>query len=290
MHVLTKVLVVFAAILSVFLSALTIAYSSNADRITASLSAAQTDREAAIALRSQDSAMFGEEKVRMQARTKDLEGELDSTRQMLRRLEDTNSRLEAEKGKAEAGRQAIEGQIAELGELAKTQAALITGYREEVTQLRKNELDYRSQMLALESRLSDLETQREVLQNNVRALQEQLAEAKLAQDGGTRTASGNPKTTEPYFSTGPLVTGKVETVSQDPASKATLVRVNIGTNDGIRQNMKLIVVRDGTFVANLIVAQPDMRWSICRVELVNADTRGNAFQIRQGDEIRTRAQ
>lgn len=288
MHVLTKVLVVFAAILSVFLAALTIAYSSNADRITAGISAAQASERAALASRSQDAAMYGEDRVVKEKKVEQLNRDLSSKEGAIRQLQEANSRLESEKGKADAARQAVEGRIAELGELAKTQAALITSYREEVTQLRKNELDYRSQMLALESRLSDLETQREVLQNNVRALQEQLAETKVAQE---KSASGSTGRSNVPFVPTALVVAKVDQVSKETGTGATLAKINVGTNDNIRENMKLMVIRDGTFIGNIVIVQADMKWSVGRVDtLGQADSRGKPYEVRAGDEIRSRAQ
>lgn len=286
MHILTKFLMVFAAVLSVFLAALTIAYSANAERITQGLVGAQAGETAARASLSSQTTLYQAEKVRLESQIQQTARDMAERAKEVNQLQSETSRLTAEKNKAESSRLAIEGKIAELGELAKTQAALITSYREEVTGLRKNELDYRSQMLGLEQRMSDLESQREVLEGTVRALQEQLAEAKMAQEtalkGGTARSG---KSGEPFMFTGPLIQARVETVSKDTASGATLAKISVGSNDQIRENMKLLVVRDGQFVANLIIVQTDLRWSIGRVE-----TLGRPVEVMAGDLVWSRAQ
>lgn len=287
MHILTKFLVVFAAVLSVFLAALTIAYSANAERITQSLSGEQSLRAQATAALAAQTAQSQSETTRLNSQIQQLARDMAERAKEVNQYQTENARLLADKNKAEASRMAIEGKIAELGELAKTQASLITSYREEVTGLRKNELDYRSQMLGLEQRMSDLESQREVLEGTVRALQEQLAEAKTAQEtalkgGGTGKAG---KASEPFMFTGPLIQARVESVSKDTASGAMLAKISVGSNDQIRENMKMLVIRNGQFIANLVIVQTDLKWSIGRVE-----TLGREVEVKEGDLVWSRAQ
>lgn len=291
MHILTKVLVVFAAVLSIFLTALTVSYSVNADRITKSIYVEIDKRMASETSLAAQSADFGTEKVRLQQEKQELTNTLTATRTTVAQLQSENSRVTTEKAKAEDGRRAISGQISELGELAKTQAALIAVYQKEVTELRKNELDYRSQALALEARLSDLESQREVLEGTVRALQEQLTEAKLAQEGAVKGGSTG-RASEPFMFTGALIQARVESISQDPTSKAMLAKINVGTNDGIRENMKLFLVRDSTFIGNLVVVKTDMRWSVGRIDTFNTikDKDGKPVQVREGDVVFSKLQ
>jgi TolA-binding protein len=285
-HILTKFLMVFAAVLSIFLAALTIAYSANAERITQSLAGAQAGKIGADTALSAQSALHQSETARLNDQIQQLARDMADRAKEVNQYQTDNARLMADKNKAEASRLAIEGKIAELGELARTQAALITSYREEVTGLRQNELDYRTQMLGLEQRMSDLESQREVLEGTVRALQEQLAEAKTAQEtalkGGTARSG---RTGEPFTFTGPLIQARIETVSKDAASGATLAKISVGSNDQIRENMKMLVIRDGQFIANLVIVQTDLRWSVGRVE-----TLGRTVEVKEGDLVWSRAQ
>lgn len=287
MHILTKVLVITAAVLSVFLAALTIAYSTNAERIVSQFQAERNLKVAAMGALDATKAQAGEEQGRLEANIEQLNRDLASRTSDFNRLEAAITTLQGEKAKVEADYQSLQAKIAELGETAKTQANLISSYRDEVTTLRKNELTYRQQALEMDDRLSDLESQREVLEQTNRALQEQLAEARAQQEQfaqGTVSSTG-ARSSEPFISTGPLVAGRVDSVSKDTATGALLAKINLGSNDQIRENQKLFVGRGGEFVANVVVLKTDLKWSIARI-----DTLGRAVEVREGDQVLTRLQ
>lgn len=291
MHILTKVLVISAAVLSVFLAALTIAYATNADRITSQFQAERNDKVAAMSALNATKSEAGEEQARLNAQIEQLSRDLAGRTADVNRLEAASTTLQSEKAKALADYQSLQAKISELGETAKTQASLITSYRDEVTGLRKNELTYRQQALEMDDRLSDLESQREVLEQTVRALQEQLAEARTQQEslvaGATPGSSSSPtaRTAEAFVSSGPLVSGRVEGVSKDAATGAMLARINLGSNDLLRENQKLFVGRGGEFVANVVVIKTDLKSSIARI-----DTLGRAVEVREGDQVLSRLQ
>ncbi|MCC6676398.1 MAG: hypothetical protein IT436_04575 [Phycisphaerales bacterium] len=290
MHILTKVLVITAAVLSVFLAALTIAYSTNAERIVSQFQAERNLKVAALGALDAAKGQAGEEQARLNAQIEKLYGDLATRTADFNRLEAGITTLQGEKAKALADYQSLQAKIAELGETAKTQANLITSYRDEVTTLRKNELTYRQQALEMDDRLSDLESQREVLEQTVRALQEQLAEARtqqetLVQGGPGAVSATGLKSAEPFVSSGPLVAGRVESVSKDAATGALLAKINLGSNDLVRENQKLFVGRGGEFVANVVVLKTDLKWSIARI-----DTLGRAVEVREGDQVLSRLQ
>ncbi len=283
MHILTKFLVVFAAVLSIFLAALTIAYSANADRITASLSGAQADRAAAQAAMQNQSTVFGNERGRFTDSIQQLARDIASRDAVTSELQAQNSSLLAQKNKAEAERQAISGKIAELGELAKTQASLITSYKEEVSNLRNGELKTRGEVLALEAKLSDLESLKEVQTSTIRALEEQLAELKLA--GGNGPTSPRGPDSLASSTRGPLIQARIEQITQDTASKKSLAKINVGSNDQVQKNMKFMIVRGNQFLGNLIIEQTDLKWSVGRI-----DTLGSNVVVREGDQIMNKPQ
>ena len=176
--------------------------------------------------------------------------------------------------------------IAELGDTVKTQATLLAGYREEVGALRKNELRFREQAVQADDRISDLESQNEVLTQGVRALREQLEEARLSREsGGAMGALSGRSQSEPFVDTGIPVTGTVESVTTDPSTGATLVKINLGSNDRIRENQKLFVSRGKDFVANLVILKTDMRFAIAKV-----DTLSRKVEVQNGDAVTTRLQ
>jgi len=280
-HVLTKVFLVFAAVLSIGLSALTIAYAVNTDRIAADYNSALASKAVAEAQVATNLASAGERDRENSAQLEQLNRDLASRDALARDLESQRATLLADKNKAEAARQSVESKIAELGETVKTQASLIESYTNEVRTLRTNELKYRQQSLDMEDRMSDLESQREVLEQNYRAVQEELAEARRTTDGvrtGTATAVD-----QPFTYSGATITGSVEEVASDAASGSTLVKINVGSNDRVTKNMRFHIVRDNTFVGNLVVVQSDLKWSVGRF-----DALGRGETARAGDRVLSR--
>ncbi len=290
MATLTKVLVLIAAVLSLFLSALVIAYSVNTDRILA-----DRDAEVARSLSAQgqladNASQASAAKAEWEKSRADLLNQLADRDGKSREYERVNAELTRGKAKAEQDLQAITLKIAELGETVKTQATLLSGYRDEVTALRKNELRFREQAVQADDRISDLESQNEVLTQSVRALREQLEEARLTRETGNASmgmlsAGGSPGQKEPFVDTGIPVTGTVENVTVDPSTGATLVKINLGSNDRIRENQKLFISRGKDFVANLVIVKTDMRFAIGKVDALS-----RKIDVRSGDAVATRLQ
>ncbi len=289
MATLTKVLVIFAAVLSLFLSALVIAYSVNTDRIVADRDAEIARSQNALAGAASTATQASEERIRAQTEKDTLTKALGDATAKLSELERVNADLTRGKAKAEQELQAITLKIAELGETVKTQATLLTGYRDEVSALRKNELRFREQAVQSDDRISDLESQNEVLTQSVRALREQLEEARLAREGGASmgvvSGASLSRSGDPFVDTGIPVTGSIETVSTDPSTGATLVKINLGSNDRIRENQKLFVSRGKDFIANLVVVKTDLRFAIAKVDALS-----RKVEVQSGDAVASRLQ
>jgi chromosome segregation ATPase len=284
-HILTKVLVVVAAVLSVFLSTLVIAYSLNAGRIVADYQFESNRRAAAEARLASDSATNSDERSRLQRQAQSLTDSNTSLMNQLRDLQRDNARLLGEKNAAEQERQSIQLKIAELGETVKTQTALLRAYSGEVTSLRSGEIQFRQQKLELEDRISDLESQRDVLDQNLRKLREQLAEAQqsLAQGQGAAGVVRASSSEDRPFEAAAVLNGRVESLDTDKATGATLVKINLGTADKLVKNTQLYAVRNNQFVANLVVIESDLKFSICRV-----DTLGRTVEVQAGDLVMSR--
>ncbi|MBX3381311.1 MAG: hypothetical protein KF805_14545 [Phycisphaeraceae bacterium] len=287
MATLTKVLVIIAAVLSLFLSALVIAYSFNTDRILQDRDAEVARSLAAQGQLADNATQASAAKASWEKERAALETQLTDRDARSRELERVNAELTRAKAKAEQDLQAITLKIAELGETVNTQATLITGYRAEVTALRGNELRFREQAVQSDDRISDLESQNEVLSQSVRALREQLEEARLTREGGMASMGmfGAVSAKEPFVDTGIPVTGSIENVTTDPSTGATLVKINLGSNDRIRENQKLFISRGKDFVANLVIVKTDMRFAIGRVDTLSRDV-----QVQSGDSVTTRLQ
>ncbi|MBS0187053.1 MAG: hypothetical protein JSS51_03230 [Planctomycetes bacterium] len=286
MATLTKVLVIIAAVLSLFLSALVIAYSTNTDRILADRDAEIARSLAAQGQLADNATQASAAKASWEKEREALNSQLTERDSKTRELERVNAEMTRGKAKAEQELQAITLKIAELGETVKTQATLLSGYRDEVSALRKNELRFREQAVQADDRISDLESQNEVLTQSVRALREQLEEARLTREtSGSMGMLGVSAAKEPFVDTGIPVTGTIENVSTDPSTGAVLAKINLGSNDRIRENQKLFISRGKDFVANLIIVKTDMRFAIGRV-----DSLSRKVDVQSGDSVTTRLQ
>jgi len=283
-HILTKVFVVFAAVLALVLAALTMTYSVNADRVEADHRNALARAAEAAAARDAATSQFSEMQNRLARQVDQLSTDNANLRSQIRDLLTENSRLLADKRKAEEDAQSTKNQIGDFVESIKAQASRIESYRAEVTALRTSELRLRRETLSLEDRLNDLESQRQVYEQTTRALQEQLVATQRALQSaqqGTLTAGG--RADQPYEATGALITGRVTKVRKDPSTGQTLVELNVGTNDRVAENMKLYVGRGrDTFVANLVVVTTDLNNSVARVDLLAGDA------VREGDLVLSR--
>ena len=164
MHILTKVFVVLAAVMSLMLAAATMIYSYNAESIRGAYEKAELARvlsERTLATQSESHARD----------IATLMGEIDSREQQiadvradLNALKVTTEELRREKLTAEAEADRIRGQITQFGVAAQTNATLIENYKDEVGDLRDDELRFRDERLQLEDAIADQSSQIEVLQ------------------------------------------------------------------------------------------------------------------------------
>ena len=283
MHTVTKVLVVFASVLCVLLAALTMAFSVNVDRVTGDYQAerdrrlhAETDAQSTVAQAQAALAEKSQELAGLNASFTNLKTQFNS-------LEAERAQLVAAVRAAEAQRDAIVGQVAQVQASNNTLVEINKSYAGEVTKLRDTELARSRREIELVDRINDLESQVEVQVASVRALQEQLAEANRAlQSAGpsVRTTRGQEQPFRPSIA----ISGKVLNVGKDPATGRPMATINVGANDQVRENMELVITRNGNFVANLIVTKTDLQWSMGRI-----DALGKTVQIQPGDVVTTLA-
>lgn len=279
MHLVTKILVVAAVILSVILAALTMAFSVNASRITADharmVQLVETTNQSATAQVSAARATVAEASLRAQ----DQQNALDRKDAQVRDLQLENSALKSDLQNARANEEGIKNQIGQLGETVRTLTALIESYKTETTQLRDNELASRREAIELTDRINDLSSQRDVLEQTVRALREQITEMALAlEDKATGRATETALTVP-----GPPIQGRVVRTVNDPGTNRLLAEIDLGTNDQVRVNTRLHLARGSTFLGYLTIEKADLDASVGRVEF-----RNGATELRAGDVVWTK--
>lgn len=287
MHILTKVFVVLSAVLSLMLASATMIYAYNAESVRTAYEHAELARlSSETALKTQSTAhasdiatLMGELEARDQ-RIAEIRGDVDA-------LKIENDRLRREKFAAEADAERTKGQISQFRVAVQTQASLIESYKDEVASLREDELQFRDERLELEDVIADQSSQIEVFQQEIRALEEQLAAARsdleAAQTGTAVARSDDAAAATPVQLSGPPVFGTVRAVRQEDATGKTLVQVDLGANDGVRENVKLLVFRGSTFVANLVLKRVDLQDSLAEVSLL-----APGMTIMTGDRVTTR--
>lgn len=284
MHILTKVFIVFAAVLSLVLSVLTMAYAYNADAIRSQYTDALQKAATAEADAAAKNAAYADTSARQQQQISELQGMLADLEARNADLVRENTTLVAGKQKAENRALAIENQIGDSLQTTKAQAAVIDSMRQDNAKLRESELSLRTASLELEDRVNDLASQNDVYQATVRALREQLAAAQRDAELAMSGASGSLGSDTPYEASGPVIRGRVSRVSFDSASGQPLIEVDVGSNDRVAENMKLHVGRGTSeFVATLVVVKTDLQSSVARVVLTNAGA-----TVREGDLVVSR--
>lgn len=284
MHILTKTFVLIAMLLGIALSMLTIAYAVNTDKVLQSFDAERSAKVAADSKVSLLNSTSASERQRLQDLINTLTSERDEAKKAVDLVKSENAELKVAKNRAESERQSVQNRLGELTETVKTQQNLLATYSGEVSGLRKNELAYKQRTLEMEDRLSDLESQKEVLEQNYRALQEQVAEFKRSGNSGTAVASA-AGAAQPFVATsGPVINGRVDEVRTDSGTGRTLAKISVGTNDRVAKNQKFIVYRDQRFIGNIVVVQPDLASSVAEIQTLV----GSTNDIRPGDLIISR--
>ena len=275
MHIVTKILVVFGVVLALLLSALVISYASSADNIASSFKA---ERDAKLAITSELGSVQAELAERRSALAIAKEGSDNAKADLIKEINSLQTERATLLGRvkeAELAAESIKNQISGLGETAKTNATLIKSLTDETSGLRKAQLDATKRETELVDRLNDLESQRQVLQQTTRALQEQLGEAKLSLEtakSGTTASAGS--TLASIESIGPRLVGRVTKLEKLPSGE-DLIEINIGSAAGVRENQKLNIVRNGQFLGSLIVTKMDLQKAVGRIDRLGLKTEIN---------------
>ncbi len=285
MHILTKVFVLFAAILSVLMAALAISYTASADRITRDYENAVAAKTAAENAEAANEAIYQRALGNKSNEIEGLRQQIAERDKALRELQGENAELAVEVRRAKNEVELISGRIAQFGVSLETQAKIIDSYRDELQGLRVAELRWQDEKIDINDKLSDYESRILVYEQTQRALREQLAAAQREIDNVRNGGSIASRTglTSPTEIGGPVVRGRV-TGSRRSGTGETLIEVSLGQRDRVRNNTKLYLVRSGQYLGEMVVEESDVNWSVGKL----LSTAGGGITIQQGDEVRTR--
>lgn len=266
MHLMTKILIAAAAVLSVALATLTMAYTVNADRIVNDLRTLQASNTAAKASAQHHQSEYAKLVEDANQSRVQLEQRLAEGQRQLGKARDALAKVEGEKTEAMRARVANETELTQLTALLGTFTTLVDRVSTENTTLRDSELRAKRENLELADKLNDVESQRQVLAQTVRALEVTVADLRdRIATGATTTAIASGTRSSGTISASTYFTGSIRDIRQDDVAHETLVQVNVGSNDSVRPNTELFVTRNNAWIANLMVVDVDLNFSIAKV-------------------------
>ncbi len=263
-HILTKVFAVFAAVLSLVLATLTMSMAFNISEVSGALRSAEADAAAEKAQKDAEVNRAAEERSRLERQLADSSNEIARIRGVNTDLNSENAQLRTDVSREREAAQAIQTQIGDFDKTVAAQTRLIESYRTQIDQMRSESGRLRSESLALEDRLNDRESEQGVLNQQIRALQEQLAAAEIANQGGGAAAS--TVAAKPFEFNGPIITSRVSATAMDSVTGDQLVELAAGSTDRVSKNMRLYVARGNQWIADVVVIRTDLNESVARVE------------------------
>ena len=271
MHVLTKLFVIVAAMLSVLLAGLSIAYTSNADALRQAITterAKAQQAEAEARLVNASAAKAQEDLNKLVAAAEEQKRQLQ---QEVNKLTGEKTQLAADLKKLELASQGHDARIEEFTALVAAFLEQDSLRSEENQTLREKEIAYLRKEIDLGERINELGSQLEVSQETNRTLQEQLADMRdrLAnlQNGGS-IAAGERRARQAPAGFRATVTG----VTRDAAGKV-LLSIDAGLNDRLEDGMQLNVVRGDSWVASFTLESVNLNDAVGVVDLSNLDVR-----------------
>jgi predicted nucleic acid-binding Zn-ribbon protein len=277
-HIVTKVLIVFCAVFCLLLSALTVSYASNADKLAKALRDEEAARLAAEAAASTELAKLGQERATFQLQIEALNNTIRAREQTIDSLQREQTNLRTEKEEAVAAAAAIRNRIDQLVATVDNQATIIKGYRDEVSALRTEQLAANRREIELIDRINDLQSQTEVLEQTTRALREQLAEAQQAVQTAMTTGGVGQARSGPFEATTPI-RGRIREVLQHPAG-GSLAVIDVGSQSGVRENMLLNITRGAQFIGTMVITKADPRQAVGRIQFV-----AGGQQVAENDDV-----
>ncbi len=281
MSPLTKSFVVVVTVLSILLVAVVVPFVAKTQDYRDLLQAAINDKEAArqrtrnlqaeisllqsreservIGLNDEVAALLAEnselrgEKARLRDKMTGLDAEITnrdanfssltaSTQQQTRLLEEFTHELTTSRNKLVQQ----QTRVIELVDRNNELAAQIAGYGRQIRQLRENSTRMRDRTHQLERAIAKLEP----------GVRQMILEEE---------ASGSTSRIVPLV---PII-GSI--VYARPSDEFTLVEVDIGSGDGVEENMEFLVHRGDTFLGTLVIIKVDTDAAAGRMELIQAD-------------------
>lgn len=280
MHLVTKILIVFAALFAVLLAALAMAFSYNAQTIRESVNAERAEKAAAMSNLNVSQTAWQTELATAKTNAEQAIAASTAMRNELASLMNERSKLQADLKAAQleaasAGNES-KGKDARLQTVTEMAKAL----NDENAKLRADHVRMAKEQTETLVRLSELESQNQVATQNVRSLQEQMADMVAAQNKSAAKPGDTRSGVE--VTTGPLVTARVTKTAKAPSGDE-LAFITAGSAAGLKVGQSLNVVRGNKFIGKVVLQHVDLNEASGRI-----DTLGTANAVMADDTVLSR--
>jgi septal ring factor EnvC (AmiA/AmiB activator) len=285
---LTKAFVVLVTVLSVLLVALVVPYVAQTEDYEARIKGLERAADAArtsarVALQDAQAIQEGEAKKMdlLNKRVSDLTVEMNQLRES--EAEAKSDVLMSERKLAQ-----LEAELSRLSAASLQDADLLTTTTTDLKETRTALVDAQTKLVQLGDRNNELESQRDSLNRQVRRIGEQMV--SLEQDNVSlrdilarvpaqfRQDVSTGQDDRPAFASNVPIAGTITEVQN--AAGAQLVQVDVGSKDGVEENMKFLVHRDDQYVGTFVVDRVEPSISAGRMVL----SKGS---VQSGDQIYT---
>ncbi|MEE9404312.1 MAG: hypothetical protein V3V20_05435 [Algisphaera sp.] len=264
MSPLTKAFVVLVTLLSVLLAALVIPFVAKTDNLTNEISTLTSQLSVAEASARSANA----EKTLLVTQQSSGNAELDAAVATLR---SENLRLSQQVASASANEQDAKNKVDKLGasmSLSNQSVTQLTSLLENRTTVLSSAQDeivtVKTQNAQLVQQNNELDSQVNTLTATIRNMQERMVDASATASNASSSASSYTGHGATSIDTTNAVRGRVSGI--DSSEGITLIQINIGSNDGVRTNSKLLIYRgSNNYIGSATISKVDGNVAIARV-------------------------
>ena len=282
MSVLTKIFVFLVTILSVMLVAVVVTFVANQENMRDKFDAEKGERLLAVASANHKQAAMEAHEENNATQRSELNGKITKLHLLLQDKSDEAANLKAENIGLRRDELAIDARNAELSASSHILSSTVGQIRQELLVIRGALDTSRDRLIRTEDALAEKSTQVDILQRELRFKKEELQENIRAYTSivamiEARGISLEEETSEetPAPSDAQIV-GAITAVKE--VGDKTYVQLNVGSNDGVVSNMRMLVHEDSHYKGNLVVNLVDPESSSGMMTLVQE-------AVRVGDQI-----
>lgn len=288
MSPLTKILVVFVTVMSVLLVALVVPYVAQTEDYASQISTLKSEAAAAsLSARVAEQEKSAVQDVAAQA-SKLLNQRVTTLTKEMNQLREDHAQASSNVLLGERKLAQLEAELSRLSAAAVQDANLLTLTTSDLKDTREALVDAKTKLVQLSDRNNELESQRDSLNRQVRRIGEQMVGLEQDNIALRDSLARVPASLRTDISTGDQAQTPIESSNAiagtitlvENAAGTQLVQVDVGSKDGVQENMKFLVHRDDLYVGTFVVDRVESAIAAGRMTLSKS-------QVLAGDQIYT---